>query len=172
MSWLLLLTLPAGALFACWHPRWAARRDWQAIQADGAKDSLKERFHFLRGAQRGILQALVSMVAAAPLLPAFWPWVLVATGIGIASLAYFFYDFNPRLNVLRSIDPYYVSFDARAAYFPDRWLQRQARERAVGYWIQKEVASDLLQDLLTHVLIVGLAVGFVLCFVGILLYHA
>lgn len=170
MIYLLLFTLPAAALFAYWHPRWAARRDWKAIQDNGSKDSLKENFHFMRGVQRGILQTLVSVVAAAPLLPNVGPFLFVAVGVGVASLGHFFAEFNPKLSNLRSLRFDYVSSDPQAAYFPDRyvWGKASAMFPTASTEYVRLVAGKLYRELLTKVELASWFVGGALLVWGIL----
>lgn len=121
----LILTLPTAAWLLYKFPFWEAVRDHTAIEANGSADTLKEWFHFWRGARRGVLQGGVVALAALPLLSrGLLAWGLLAGALGVASLTWFFITFNRELSLLRGLDPYYISSDPRAAFFPDRLLTK------------------------------------------------
>lgn len=126
MAWLLLTHAAALALF--WYaPRFWVKRDVAAFAADGAADSLHGKFHAQRLAWRIALAVLVAALASAPALPSGWSFASSLLGLLSIGGAYFFYDFNSRLSLARGLDPYYVSFDPRAARFPDNWLADRAK---------------------------------------------
>ncbi|QKG56985.1 hypothetical protein GKZ68_10320 [Hymenobacter sp. BRD128] len=123
---LLLTHVAALALF--WYaPRFWVAQDVKAFAANGSADSLHGVFHRQRLTWRLGFLVLVAGLASLP----FWGqwWALATHYLALAQLggAYFFYDFNPRLSRARGLDPYYVSFDPRAAWFPDRWLAGKAK---------------------------------------------
>lgn len=125
MIYLLIFTIPAAFFVLYKLPFWEAARDKKAFDANGSADTLHQAFHFWRGARRGVLQGLIVAGAAAPLLAVgFAPWGRLAAGLGVASLGWFFFAFNPQLSRLRGLDPYYLSADPRAALFPDRLLTK------------------------------------------------
>jgi len=125
MLYLLLLTVPAALVWLFRFPYKEAERDKQAIDENGSANTLKESFHFWRGVRRGLMVAGMSCAGAAPLLSAlFWSWWFAALAIGVAGLGWFFLEFNTQLSLLRGLDPYYLSADSHAAYFPDRLLTK------------------------------------------------
>lgn len=127
MAWLLLITHPA-ALYLFWYaPRFWVGKDVAAFAADGAADSLHSTFHRQRLTWRIALAVLVAALASAPALPSGWGFASSLLGLLSIGAAYFFYDFNPRLSRARGLDPYYMSFDPRAARFPDNWLADRAK---------------------------------------------
>lgn len=129
MVWLLLITHPA-ALYLFWYaPRFWVPKDVAAFAADGTADSLHDTFHAQRLAWRAAMAVLVAALASAPALPSAWTFASSLLGLLSIGAAYFFYDFNPRLSRARGLDPYYISFDPRAARFPDCRLAQQAKAR-------------------------------------------
>jgi hypothetical protein len=126
MAYLLFLTLPP-ALWLLWKlPYWEAARDYAAILANGAADNLHEAFHRGRALRRLGIVAAVSAAAALPLW-GHWPsWAALAGALVVGGLGWFFYTFNTQLSGLRGLDPYYISSDPHAAFFPDRYVYQHA----------------------------------------------
>ena len=128
---LTLLLAHLAALALSWYaPRFWVWMDVRAFQADGAKDSLHQSFHAQRLTWRVAVLLLVTALASVPARHG-GQWAFTASGVGLVAIgaAYFFYDFSPRLNRARNLPyvaAYYVSFDPRAALFPDRYLATQA----------------------------------------------
>ena len=128
----LLLTHFAALLLFWYAPRFWAARDAHAFSVNPHDDTFHDTFHRQRLTWRVAFLVLVAALASLPLLPhadaaACHCLALVALGS-----AYFFYDFNPRLNRARNlpyVGPYYVSPSPTAARFPDRWLWARAQRR-------------------------------------------
>ncbi len=139
MGPLLLAHLAALALF-WWAPRFWARRDADAFSVNLADDTFHDTFHRQRLTWRVAFLVVVAALASEPALPSWWAAACSFLGLASNGSAYFFFDFNPRLNRLRSlpyVGEYYVSPDPRAAPFPDRWLWQRA-QRA---WPDMELIS-------------------------------
>ena len=152
----LLLAHLAALLLFWWAPRFWASRDAHAFSVNPADDTFHDTFHRQRLTWRVGTLLVVAALASEPA----WPhaWAAACSFLGLASLgaAYFFFDFNPRLNTARGLDyvgRYYVSFDPRAARFPDRWLaQRAIRAVPRNEALQRSWAAIELHNLLRLVL--------------------
>ena len=99
---------------------WNAHRDAAAIAADGAANSLHEKFHRQRLTMR--VGAAVGLAVAANV--AAWPSLLPAAGLLCFLTGWFAWRFNTMVSLLRGLDPFYVSKDPDAALFPDRLMTR------------------------------------------------
>jgi hypothetical protein len=124
---------------------------------------------------------VVAVLASLP--PLLWegvaPFLCSVAGLASIGAAYFFYYFNPGLSLARGLDyvgQYYVSFDPRASWWPDRWLAN----RAIKAWPdhgtddsnldknRRAHAAHELQRLLqlslwAGVIIYGLAMAIAIC---------
>lgn len=99
---------------------WNARRDAAAIAADGAANSLHNKFHRQRLLMRigtAVGLALVANISARPYV---WPLL----GLLAFFTGFFAWRFNTMVSLLRGLDPFYVSKDPDAALFPDRLMSR------------------------------------------------
>ena len=132
---MLLLLTHLAALALLWAaPRFWVALDVKAFSADPASDTFHATFHSQRLTWRLAFLVAVAALASLPLLlaghrPAAACHFLALVALGTA---YFFYDFNPRLNRARNlpyVGPYYVSSSPTAARFPDRWLWARAQRR-------------------------------------------
>ncbi|GAB3638779.1 hypothetical protein GCM10027422_43690 [Hymenobacter arcticus] len=115
----------AWAAFVAWETRQNAR----LIAANGPADSLHAAFH----AQRASLRLAVGLAlagAASALLAPHWG-TLTLSVLALLGLfgGYFAWAFNPGLSRARGLPPYYVSFAAQAARWPDQYLAGRARRR-------------------------------------------
>ena len=167
--WLLLITHAAALVAFWWLPAWAARRDAAAFAADGSADSKHYTFHRQRLLERaGIFVVLAGLAS----LPAFGIWQAYAAscaGLLCAAAGIWTHRFNVLLNEARAlayVPRYYVSFDSRAAWFPDRLLARRAIRAYPDRlaWNDAELhqeraryAASELRTLLRAALVAGLA---------------
>ena len=126
-----LLLAHLAALFLFWYaPRFWAQRDAHAFSVNPADDTFHDTFHRQRLTWRVATLVLLAALASEPALPSWWAAGCSFAGLAIIGGAYFFFDFNPRLNRLRQlpyVGPYYVSPDPKAAVFPDRYLWLRAQ---------------------------------------------
>ncbi|AWM31342.1 hypothetical protein [Hymenobacter nivis] len=126
-----------AALALCWYaPRFWVAQDVKAFNANPADDTSHGKFHRQRLTWRVALGVLVALTASEPALPHWGAFACSSGALLSFGAAYFFYDFNPRLNKARGlayVGQYYVSFDPNAAWFPDRWLARRARAALPTY---------------------------------------
>ena len=174
---MLLLLAHLTALALLWYaPRFWVAKDVKAFSAFPAADVFHGTFHRQRLTWRVAFLVLVAALASLPLLPHRAAAVCHCLALVAIGSAYFFYDFNPRLNRARKlpyVGPYYVSPSPTAARFPDRWLWARAQSR----WpvlatvstdkmnrIWQDCAARRLQELGRWVLETGalLYVGFLL----------
>ena len=120
MLWLLIPTHAAAMVAWFFFVRWEVKRNAELIQANGAKDSLKEGFHALRLFYRIMAGLAIVFVASLPLwhhdkaMAASW------AGLLLLFAGYFTRVFNPALNIARGKAEFYASIEPRAALFPDR----------------------------------------------------
>lgn len=183
LGWL-LLTLPLAVLLSWLHPRVWVPLDVKRFTANGSKDTLLRTFHRQRGTWRALFGLLIALLGAGPLLlaGAALPFLLLASAVAVWELAYWLYDFNPRLNVARNlpyVGKYHVSWNPNASEL-DRYVWRKAwlqvREKGeVAPPAQEDarvvaVAGPLLQQLLTKWLYIGGAVAIGLATLALLLY--
>lgn len=140
-------------------PRLWATTDAHAFSVNPADDTFHDTFHRQRLTWRVAMLAALAAVASEPADATVATFACSYLGLVAIGAAYFFYDFNPRLNRLRGlpyVGEYYVSFDPHAALFPDRWLAARARKAApVNEALQRSYAAIELQNLLRLVLAIG-----------------
>jgi uncharacterized membrane protein len=178
MSWL-LLTHPLAWVLLYLHPRIWVKLDVRQFVKDGAKDTLLRTFHRQRATVRGIVMVLVAGLASLPAWGHWLPFALSFIGLLVLQLAYWVYDFNPRLNEARNlpyVGRYHVSWNPNAAFFPDRYVWRRAWQQVrkpgetipPGYEEERvvAVAGPMLQWLLRHLLING-SITYLLTCIGI-----
>lgn len=128
MPWL-LLTHPAALVAFWWLPGWAARRDAARFNAAPADDDLHVTFHRQRLLERLGIFAGLALVASLPCMGSWWAYVVSCLGLLAAAAGMWAYRFNRLLNIARNlpyVGPDYVSPDARAAFFPDRFIWAKA----------------------------------------------
>lgn len=123
MQWL-WVTLPV-ALFLSWlHPRVWPRFDVREFNTNGSKDSLLETFHRQRFTWRAVIATVINLLAIAPLYRHPASGALLGGAFMVWQMAYWTYDFNPRLNLARNlpyIGKYHVSWNPRASLL-DRYV--------------------------------------------------
>lgn len=103
MEWYLIL-LP---LVFCLYPLWEARRDYKAIQADWAANTLGYKWH----RQSATVTGLVILFLAIPVLR----HSLLLAAVTILYLAsLFWFIFDARLNGLLKRPPWYVGYTSRS----------------------------------------------------------
>ena len=115
----LMLILGIGAvifLWVKWFIPYEVERDYEAIIADGSKNSLKGKFHALRALKRGALAALLS----APFF-FFYPWLPL--GVFALLMTIFWFKFDRDLSIKRGLTVDYVGQTAGV----DRFFQDNFR---------------------------------------------
>ncbi|MBF9140868.1 hypothetical protein [Hymenobacter properus] len=122
-----------GLAFAYYAPRFWIKRDVGDFNKDPAADTFHDVFHRQRLTWRIAFDVVAALVCSAPLLWSGAPLSFWVGAVGLASIggAYFFFKFNPGLSLARGlayVQQYYVSFDPRAAWWPDRWLAGRAKK--------------------------------------------
>lgn len=135
-TWLLLaivLGQLVGLALAFYAPRFWITRDVADFKKNPADDTFHGVFHRQRLTWRIGFDVVAALVCSLPWLwagpaPTYW-----CSAIGLASIggAYFFFKFNPGLNLARGlayVQQYYVTFDPAAAWWPDRWLANRAKK--------------------------------------------
>ncbi|MDB5235446.1 MAG: hypothetical protein JWR44_2439 [Hymenobacter sp.] len=181
MAWLWLTHAVALALL-WYHPIFWVARDAADFARDPADDSFHATFHRQRVTWRAAFVVVVAGLASLPLLKTANYWQFSSSVIGLAAIgaAWFAYVFNPGINTARRLDyvpRYYVSFDPKAAYFPDRFLRNRAYNKAAAFLkgngtardielLAKQYAPQMLKRLLllgqlVGVAVYGLSIGFV-----------
>jgi hypothetical protein len=140
----LLLLIIAGQLVALAVgyfsvPLWI-KLDTKAFDVNPADDTFHDKFHRQRLTWRLGIDAGVALICSLPWLllvnrpehgPLGFAFLFSAISLFVLMLCYFFYAFNPGLNLARSkgrpdITEYYVSPDPQASWFPDRFIWNQA----------------------------------------------
>jgi hypothetical protein len=123
--------LIALALYFLAHRFWINNDVQEFNLQGGTKDDNHQTFHRQRLSWRIAFDVLVALLCSTPLLKGGGPTPFWVVSIGLASIGagYFFYYFNPGLSLARGLDyvkQYYVSFDPRASWWPDRFLANRA----------------------------------------------
>ena len=168
---MLALLLAHAAALAAWHlfTRYEIRENHRLIEANGAKDDLKDAFHARRTRLRMAAASGLLLAVAGALHWCGLPGRAVAASTaGLLGLlaGWFFYTFNPALSLLRGKPAYYVSFAPDAAWLPDRLLARRAVRAYPGrlalndaelYAARRTHAATSLRTLLRVALGAGLA---------------
>ena len=177
-----ILLAHCAALFLFWYaPRFWAARDAKAFNVNPTSDTFHQTFHRQRLSWRVAALVVIAALASEPFAPYWLAACLSFLGLVSIGAAYFFFDFNPRLNRARNlpyVGEYYVSPSPTAARFPDRWLwaRAQARWPRPGTMdldkldrIWQDTASRYLRDLGQWVLETGallyaaFILGMILC---------
>jgi hypothetical protein len=166
----LLLQIPALLGYYYQVPYWV-KRDAAAFALNPTDDTFHRKFHRQRLLIRIGTSLLLALVPALPLALAGHPVAAVFSAGALLSIGtgYWSYAFNPGLNRARNlpyVSAYYVSYDANAAYFPDRRIWSQAYAKAHPgqpvvhvYDEQVEaVASTQLEEVLRLLLRLGIGI--------------
>ncbi|GAB2539729.1 hypothetical protein [Rufibacter soli] len=145
MIW--LLAAQALALFLAYsYTEGEIGEDHAQIQADGSKDTLKERFHAANAWEMaGVLMGLASSSVLALLLDgSYLHAILLACAFFLFTWAWYGFRFTQGLNLARGLDRWYVSKDPRAAK-TDRTMQalatrfhlapEEVNRRVFTYWL-------------------------------------
>jgi hypothetical protein len=171
----LQLLIPAHLLAMLLY--WYAPRFWIKLDVaefnlnGGTKDDNHGTFHRQRLLWRAGITVAVALVCSLPYVASGKLYVASCIGLACLGAAYFFYAFTPGLNMARAlayVPKYYVSFDPKAAYFPDRLLARRAyraypvypapESESITHQNRVAYAADELRRLLRAALLAGLAV--------------
>lgn len=117
----LLFAMP----LAWWYGSVEGKSDYRKIIKNADRDTLKEGWHKQNAIRRGVILAVGSL--------GLW-WVLVLTmGANLWALpaviwvavGLFGVKFTTQLNTCRKLNPWYVSYDARASY-TDKFMVRMS----------------------------------------------
>lgn len=104
----LALLLALGAVIFLWVKWFIPREvenDYEAIIADGSKDSLKGKFHALRALKRGVVAALLSAGFFF-----FYPWLPL--GVFTLLMTIFWIRFDVKINRRRGLPDNYIGKNA------------------------------------------------------------
>lgn len=179
----LLLTHLAYAGWVFLHPRIWIPIDAKAMKENGSADTLLQKFHRVRGFIRFLLISIPALLCS---LPLWGSWSFVWSTLGLCALhgGYWFWYFNPRLNIARNeayIGPYHVSWNPKGAWFDTLiWTRawQQVRYPNETYPPAQEdfrviaVAAPMYKKLLRNLLFAGCggyALSGILILIGYLL---